>query len=195
MKRVYCILLLFLFSGCTSYSVPKKKELIVNSTPINDGLCAKIAVIHVQAKNDWEAQYLKALQNEFVSDIQQIEGITYLDNPKDTDSYFRVMIEKTPRILNEPYLMVTSLGVIPQPIYKYKGYKFSAQSSAANEQNDIDTTYLVTDWVGWFAPIISLFSGQTNSETLSNEMNHKKILINLRDALKEKRILASCVST
>jgi len=195
MKRVYCILSLFLFSGCTSYGIPKNKELIVNSTPTNDGLCAKIAVSDIQAKNDWEAQYLRVLQNQFVSDIKQIEGITYLENPTDTESYFRVMLEKTPKILNEPYLMVVSLGIIPQPIYHYRGYKISVQSSLAKKEDFIDTTYLVNDWVGWFSPIISLFSGQTNSETLSNEMNHKKTLMNLRSALKEKGILVRCVST
>ncbi len=170
-----CVSLLAVLStlaGCMSYGIPAKNILQQEQRIALAEDCVGVQIDVAPSDREWVREELQKLRKELASDLREVPGMRVIvaGSPRVKNKY-QLTLHPTPSILNEPFLMVATLGLVPQPMSHYTGYKFSVSNEARGKLADVNATHMVNNWYGWFVSLFSLSSTQTLSEELAKVQN------------------------
>lgn len=152
------IALMALLGGCTTYGGPPSFE----PAPRLESPTCSLAIAVLPPTPAHERDAILRTGDQLVETLESTGWFAIVGYLPDLSNApdFIVTLDATPPILNEPYLAVLSLGVIPNPVAARHGFRFGITSADGKVDRKVDTWYLTTGWFGWLASAIAILPGQ-----------------------------------
>ncbi len=159
MRKLLCIsiipFVLVFFSGCTSTKIIAKQELI-NAQNNHNATLSKISVGVLQAKDSQENYQF----DEFVKDLTKTKVFKKVEVATERDKWPDLLISNVQDVAPpigrgfqcfEPYLLVFTVGVIPQTCKREHTLSFDVSINGVKPIVKIEEHYLEKSATGWVA--------------------------------------------
>jgi len=157
LQRIALALVLGLV-GCTTYGSPPAHTPVAAPSVPSCSVAIREPDTWPSELQDW---YLRKADG-LVADLGRTGWFREVGFLADLSGHPDFILEMlpSPNTLNEPYLAALTLGLVPNPMHEWHGYKFRLESPPSVRDREVDTTYLTTGWFGWLVPLIALHPRQ-----------------------------------
>jgi hypothetical protein len=145
-------------SACTTYGGPPDHP----EPPHVAAPSCRVGVVMAEQHYEVLGMDTQATAAELIATLRTVGWFREVDHESDLSgpADFRIRVRVRSAMLNEPYLAVLTLGLVPNPLFEAHGYELALLDAQDAVVRPIDTLYRTDGSFGWLAPLVALWPNQ-----------------------------------